>query len=679
MWYEKSYRRHLCDMHIDDWDESFLSEFSPEVYVENLKKANIQNAMLYFQSHVGLCYYPTASGKLHAGFVGKEDAMRRTAELCHKEGIHVTGYYSLVYNTWAHDQFPAWRMLGENGKSRREVKGTVEQMEFSDSSSKQARYGFCCPNNPDYRAFTATQIKEMAQYFQVEGMFYDMLFWPHLCYCEHCQKRWAEEVGGELPREKDWKDPRWLLHIHKRRQWMGEFAQWVTDLTKELMPGVSVQHNVSQTALPSEISACAEEVLAACDYAGGDLYRGGFSHSFACKFYRNSTKNQPFEYMFSRCAPNLSVHTQIKSNDVMCSEMFQTVANHGASLVIDAIDPVGTMDSRVYERIGQVFAQQVPYEPYLTGKALEEVGLYYSMKSRFHPHGEPHTNFMGVTNTVGTMIENNLLCGVTGGFHDLKQYKVLVAPALTVQDAYDNERIMDYVKEGGCLYFSGSDNPALLEAFFGARVTGRTREQIVYIAPNEKIQGCFDYFDAKHPLNFNGSAPIVEGLPADSVLATVTLPYTHQQTKKFASIHSNPPGIPTDIPVLAVTKYGKGTVLWSGVAMEAVELYEHQQIFLKLLQEVFGFESSLHADAPEDVEITAFRQEDGLQVNAVLVNHKPKARKVENFTVSVTCEQVPKGVCLLPEGKQMDCTVDGSTITFRVEDMQIFRMYKIQF
>ena len=41
MWYTNSYRRHLCDMHIDDWDESFLSEFSPEEYYENLKKAKL--------------------------------------------------------------------------------------------------------------------------------------------------------------------------------------------------------------------------------------------------------------------------------------------------------------------------------------------------------------------------------------------------------------------------------------------------------------------------------------------------------------------------------------------------------------------------------------------------------------------------------------------------------------
>ncbi|MBR4887601.1 MAG: hypothetical protein IKU17_00485 [Clostridia bacterium] len=89
MWYSDLYRRHLCDMHIDDWDESFLSEFSPETYVESLKIAGINYAMLYLQSHVGLCYYPTKTGVLHRSFLGREDAMRKTEQFCHQNGIRV--------------------------------------------------------------------------------------------------------------------------------------------------------------------------------------------------------------------------------------------------------------------------------------------------------------------------------------------------------------------------------------------------------------------------------------------------------------------------------------------------------------------------------------------------------------------------------------------------------------
>ena len=54
MFYSNLYRRHLMDMHIEDWDPQFLSRFCPETYVENLKKANINYAMIYLQSHAGL-------------------------------------------------------------------------------------------------------------------------------------------------------------------------------------------------------------------------------------------------------------------------------------------------------------------------------------------------------------------------------------------------------------------------------------------------------------------------------------------------------------------------------------------------------------------------------------------------------------------------------------------------
>ncbi|MBQ1985275.1 MAG: hypothetical protein II230_03080, partial [Clostridia bacterium] len=66
MFYSNLYRRHLLDMHIEDWDNRFLSKFSPEVYVENLKIAEVNYAMVYLQSHVGLCYFPTKTGETHA-------------------------------------------------------------------------------------------------------------------------------------------------------------------------------------------------------------------------------------------------------------------------------------------------------------------------------------------------------------------------------------------------------------------------------------------------------------------------------------------------------------------------------------------------------------------------------------------------------------------------------------
>ena len=669
MWYERSYRRHLLDMHIDDWDPAFLSELSGEEYVKNLKIAKIQSAMIYLQSHVGLCNYPTKTGKMHNAFIGREDTFKELISSCRSEGISVTGYYSLIYNNWAYDNHPEWRIVKAEDAGKAPERGAF----------RGSRYGLVCPNNPDYLKFTEEQIREMAEYTELDGMFYDMLFWPHMCYCSHCRARYLKETGEELPTVEDWSDEKWLLHMRKRREWMGKFANWVTKLTKALMPGVSVEHNVASSALPDGKSGNAEEVISACDYVGGDLDRGVYGHSFTCKFYRSISKNQPFEHMFTRCAPGLSAHTQIKSPDIMKSAFFLTAAHHGATLLIDAIDPVGTMDERVYRQLGEVFSELIPYEPYYKGEPIEDVGLYYSLKSKFDPHGEGYTNYLGVVKTLEALIEKNILCGITGGFADLYKHKAIVAPCLTSEDNYDTERLVKYVRDGGTLYFSSADNEKMLKDFFGACVEGRTKETVVYVSPKTAIGEEFEYFSEKYPMNFKGTAPIVRGIDEVDVLATLTLPYTARSEERFASIHSDPPGIKTSIPAVAMKKFGKGTVIWSAVSIESTDLYDCRNVFVNLLKYASRLDSTLVSDAAEDIEITAFKTESSLLVNAVLMNRRETARRVEDINVSIKTDFVPTSLKVLPDNEEeVPFNYDGERVSFSIKGLKIFKMIEIK-
>jgi len=680
MWYENSFRRHLCDMHIEDWNPRFMSQFDPEAYVDNLKRAKVSSAMLYFQSHVGLCYFPTKTGKMHAAFRGREDAMRRVVDLCHDNGINVTGYYSLIYNTVEHDRHPEWRLIYPNGFSQREGGAGNAKVEFS-SENAAGRYGMCCPNNMEYRAFVKAQIEEMAQCFpDVEGMFYDMLFWPDVCYCDKCRERWAREVGGELPHERDWKDKRWLLHAQKRREWMGEFAQWVTDLSKSTWKKeISVEHNVACSALCNAASGNAEEVIAACDYAGGDLYRSVYHQSFACKFFQSITKNQPFEYMFSRCAPRLAMHTQIKSLDVMRSATFVTAANHGATLVIDAIDPVGTLDTRVYERIGEVFSELEAYEPYMKGTPIADVGIYYSLKSQFDPYGDRYINYTGVEKITETMIDKNVLWGITGGFAPLDRYKIVVASELTEEDAYDNDRLVSYVEGGGNLYISGGDCKSLIKRLLGADVVGRTRENVVYVAPADELLSIFGTYNKDYPLHFNAASPILEGVDERHVLARIKLPYTARTDARFASIHSDPPGVETDIPAVVIKPYGKGRVIWSAMPIECESIYDYRDILISLLEYGTGAQFTLTSDAPDDVEITAFEDGNSTIVHAVLFNTKKVARRVGDVAVAFKCSRKPKRVVCVPEGKETKFELNENTVSFTIDQTNVFKTYQIEF
>ena len=58
-WYRTSFRRNLVDMHIEDWNPEFLSQFDPDKYYENLVRAHVKSPMIYLQSHVGHCNWDT--------------------------------------------------------------------------------------------------------------------------------------------------------------------------------------------------------------------------------------------------------------------------------------------------------------------------------------------------------------------------------------------------------------------------------------------------------------------------------------------------------------------------------------------------------------------------------------------------------------------------------------------
>lgn len=55
MWIEGNYRRNLMDMHIDDWNEEFLSKIDVDEYVDALKDAGIQAAMVKGRPHIRAC------------------------------------------------------------------------------------------------------------------------------------------------------------------------------------------------------------------------------------------------------------------------------------------------------------------------------------------------------------------------------------------------------------------------------------------------------------------------------------------------------------------------------------------------------------------------------------------------------------------------------------------------
>ena len=678
-WYKTSYRRNLTDMHIEDWNGEFLSEFDPHAYIDCMKRGNIKSAMIYTHSHNGLCNWPTKTGRVHNAF-RNENKIKELIGLCRAEGIDAVGYYSLIFNCWAYDAHPEWRMADITGKTSREP-GFI--------AAFNNRYGLVCPNNMEYRAFLSEQLAELFDVYDLDGIFLDMAFWPTACACAACRDRYFKETGGKIPATTDYTSPDWAVYQQCRENWMNEFTHFASNECRRIRPGIPVEHNNACLTI-SWVYAFDGGAADASDFVGGDQYGGQYEQSVVSKMFYEFSNNRPFEYMTSRCAKLVNEHTTTKSAELLKLHNYLTMSHHGAMLFIDAIDPVGTMNPKVYDLLGEVFRESEPYEKYMRGEMASEVAYYFDMKSkkRFLPGDTgPIDKFPQLESLLEgskALVKGNYLYTVVP---DARKEKILDKKAVIVTEAFflserDIDFLAGYVENGGNLYISGGVNPKLAGKLLSLEFDGWTEWKQSYIAPTEEGLRYFGDYTAKYPVSFPKSQMLVRNPANHKVLATVTLPYTSPSDfTRFASIHTNPPGIPTGHPAVIMGGYGKGRVIWSAGAFEGNASGSHKDVFLNLFALLYGGKSALSSTAPECVQFTLFDDEDDrkLLLHAVNVQEQEPFFKAGSFNVALKTDKPVRGLRRLPGYEETAFRFEAGELSFEARDMDLFAMYEISY
>ncbi len=673
-WYKGVYRRQLTDMHIHDEDDAFLSQFSADEYYDNLVRANIQSPMIYLQSHTGLCNYPTQTARTHKRFLTGENEIKKLIQKCKDGGMKVVGYYSLIFNNWAAENHPSWEQYDANGKS------------FRDHGQ---RYGLCCPNNEEYRTFVKAQIDELANEFKnLDGLFFDMPYWEITCYCDACKQRFKTETGKALPTVKDFNDEHWLRFVKARQDWMVDFVRFVKAYTNKVMPGVTVEFNYAAVIGCDWLGGSTEGINAECEFTGGDLYGDLYSHSFACKYYYGVTKNQPFEYMTCRCDYLLREHTISKTQKALEESILLTAAHHGASLIIDAVDPIGTLDARVYERVGNAFARQISFEPYMgRGNLYAEVAVYFDSKTMYSNKNNAKYNRTGAIGAVKKLIEAHVPTAViaNGGLDDLAKYQMIIAPSLQDFDNDEPLKFINYVKNGGTLYLSGKSDSRLIKEFFGGKVVGETYEnspypwvQIgarVYISPTDGYEAEFGEFNQKYPLPLTYYLPLMEGAQGE-VKATIALPYCDPDNNyRYASIHSCPPWKNTEYPAFIEREYGKGKVIWCAAELETDEREAFKNIFKNIIER--NVEKKYVCKAGKAIECVIFED-----VNATMVSlcdlQYDETKHSDNIAFCFKTDKKPTAFCNVLDKANVPFTYNEQlgicTATLNVDDFAMFEI-----
>ena len=679
-WYVAAWRRAVIDMHIPDWDERFLSEFDADRYVEMLVKSRAQSIVCYGQSHAGLFNYPTKVGQQHKGLKGR-NILGEVIERCHAHDIAVVIYTSLIFDRWAADAHPEWRMVTHAGKPQGEG----------------GRHGVLCPNSP-YREYVRAFAEEICRTFDFEGMRFDMTFWPSLCFCSHCQKRFADEVGGDIPRTINWQDEKWVAFARRREAWLAEFAAVATDTVRKLKPNATVEHQSSTYPLNWQFGVAAP-LIAQNDFLQGDFYGDSLQGSFVRKLLEDLTPHRPFGYETS-FSMELRDHTGMKSKALLEAKASAAIADAAAFIFIDAIDPVGTINPLVHERMGRVFDRLMPYYPHLGGQRVGNVAIYYSLESKFNFTGSGRgvdIPDLSDAHTASSMQASRRLIGAhlpfgvitKSSLAKLPQFKLLILSCVNMMDQEEVDAIRAWVQGGGTLLASGGTSLVnkqgqlqkdfMLADVFGASIVKADwHDREHYVAPTAAGAKLFGNFSSKYPPFVAGLGMEVRAHKGALVLATTTLPWPAPNPSKFASIHSNPPWQSTDRPEIVLNCFGKGRAIYTSSLVENVEgLADAYIALVRMLAGEFRFE----AEAPSVVEMTVFHQPDRHRYLVSLVNFQKDLPNipVEGISVRFRPGREKLGrVVRLPDGATIAHLQQADVTTFSVGRLETLAMYALE-
>lgn len=699
-WPSQTYRRLLVDTHVPDWD-SLLASFDPADYVSTIARGNFQALMQYANSCVGLCLWRTKVGQMHAGMKGRDYFGEVMAE-CHRHGLHRLAYFTIIFDDWAYEYRPDWRILPEDG---------YDQVLFN-------RLGTVCPNSP-YREYAMACLRELVGNYDFEGIFLDMTFWPAVCYCPHCTERFRREYHEEPPRTVDWHNPVWRNFQKAREQWMLEFAKAVTQAVKQTRP-IQVYHQFGSIFNPWRFGVCLEQ-REASDFCSGDFYGEPTQLSFVCKTFLGLTLNRPFEFMTSRTEGLNDFETTKPMETLLVETLFPTI-HSSACLQIDAIKPSGTLNHQAYEYMGQVNAQHAPYEPFLGGELLADVALYYNINSMFDPEenglsvaqaadlevfagpgkrasqqlfrkNPPHMK--AVLGATRILRETHIPFGVVTNatLDQLRNYRAVMIPSVLALTPEQAEIFRSFVREGGVLYVSGPSSldqlaeiGSRLEDVLGVRYLGTIGNVTTYLTPSDAEIRKVAW--PQENITFPGRMVQAKALPGAEVLATITLPYPGSEFgytigTRFTQLWSNPPAdTPGPDPGIVINSFGKGKVIWVASPIESRSEAVYAPLVSHLIHRCLPGPYRFEVDTHRSVEMTLFHQNEKHRMLVGLLNTQVEAPRIAvGATVRV---HLPAGlqarrVLFLPEQKEMAFAKAGPYVQFTVPPFKVVAMALVEY
>jgi hypothetical protein len=427
--------------HVNDQDQIFYSRATGKEFIESLVKAKAEYGVIYGKDEEFAYYNSKVARKCPN--LKERDLLRESLDEAKKHGITIVAYCLVQHDPSSWRAHPDWRMKNPEGK------------DIYD----------CLCYNSGYIEFIKQVLAEMMEY-EIAGFHVDMLdfgFEPPIgCWCEHCQAAFKEEYGIPLPPGVTWDEP-WDKMLEFRANSNTRFCQKLRAFVREKRPDVAVDFNYHGYPpfawIPGELPV--KHTLAG-DFVTAEGMPGRFGHnnvSMLAQFLAGARLDGPTQVASNRGMVEYQDPTLRPLPDLKWEIL--TYLAHGAQCtIVDKVNYDGTCDRLVYERLGQAFGEARAKNEYWGHKPLQEVGLYYSSRTRDWYAREDTTkytaSFFGAHwGLMRSQIPLGMIMDENVSPERLREFSVVYLPGTAILSEREVALFEEYVSNGGNLLVTG--------------------------------------------------------------------------------------------------------------------------------------------------------------------------------------------------------------------------------
>jgi len=648
-WYATSFRKLFFDFHSPGAAVGLARDFHAERWADRVAAAGAQAVSAFTKCAFGWSFYRKGSVRyVHPELPDGLDMLEAQVDAFHRRGIRVIGYYHVFNSEPLVRDRPEWRALAPDGTPRDNL---------------------MCVQGPLFQEWMLPHLEEIVSSYDVDSMFFDGSYAHSPCHCESCKRRFADEVGGELPASPEsgsWREyVSWMLDDYRR------IRARIAEVIHGCRPEVIISHNWVYTmrmpeVVPDHVGALMIDIVPDDQVLNG---------SYQARHW--ATTGVPFDIMNSAFLAWWGDWT-CKPAVAMQHEAAAALANGGLTWLGFQMTHTFDVQPAVMSELARTMEFVRDREPLLaSAEPRAVVAILHSTDSHF-----THTPSLMVDEaTMRGAHKLFLESGLPHHFLDEARLEAAVTgPAArrpSVVVVADQRRIGDglalalvrYVEEGGGLLVTAKSDTlsddyqpvgcSPLWTLLGLDLLGESDQAHCYIDIADPDLAAAA---PRMPHLADGHAAFVEPIADDvEILAGLTGIYLRSDGKFL--LRWSPPGEPTGHPAVTLRRVGRGVAGY--IAVEVFRAYRARNVWpLKHL--VADLVTRLAPDLPVRVAAPAWLEvawaEQGDRTIIHLVNHHgnrsvdgnylciEQTLPVRDVVVSLRRDRRPTSVTLEPEG-----------------------------